>query len=370
LHIELQLEYKGCSSMAKMNPRPVQRREIPDPPEVDARVGNRLIEVKFGVDALRTIRTSLMQLAYAVAQAPAFKGVLVLVDSTITEKRLRDEWQAARGVLRPEIMNRVTVCLAQDGGYAGIPRDPDAETRRVLDEVVRQELPQAVSRLTRTDFSFVILKLLIHHWLGNGEPVTADWLARSAGCSYPTVASALRRLGGLIERRSDRRIALRWFPKEEFARLLAVSDRARATARFADQSGQPRSPDTHLRRLEKLKPHGLAIGGVLGARHFYPGLDLVGIPRLDLSQHCPGKRVDLGFIDKLDPALKRVHDPLQPATVAVHIVRHADPFFESRKGGLHWADPVECLLDLHEMRLESQAADFLRELQSRRSSLT
>jgi hypothetical protein len=294
---------------------------------------------------------------------------LVLVDSTITEKRLRDEWQAACGVLRPEIMKRVTVCLAQDGGYAGIPRDPDAETQRALDAVVRQERPRAVSRLTRTDFSFVILKLLIHHWLGSGEPVTADWLARSAGCSYPTVASALRRFGGLIDRRSDRRIALRWFPKEEFARLIAVSDRARATARFADQSGQPRSPDTHLRRLEKLKPHGVAIGGVIGAQHYYAGLDLVGIPRLDLSVHCPGKRVDLSFIDKLDPALKRVNDPLQPATVAVHIVRHADPLFESRKGGLHWADPVECLLDLHEMRLESQAADFLRELQSRRSSL-
>jgi len=27
-----------------------------------------------------------------------------------------------------------------------------------------------------------------------------------------------------------------------------------------------------------------------------------------------------------------------------------------------WADPVECLLDLHEMRLESQAKEFLQHL--------
>lgn len=33
--------------------------------DVDARIGNAMIEVKFGVDAIRTLRTSLMQVAYA-----------------------------------------------------------------------------------------------------------------------------------------------------------------------------------------------------------------------------------------------------------------------------------------------------------------
>ena len=112
----------------------------------------------------------------------------------------------------------------------------------------------------------------------------------------------------------------------------------------------------------------LAIGGVLGARHYDPKLDLVGIPRLDLSQHSPRRRLDLGFIRSLDPALKLVEDPLEPATVVVHAVRHAHSLFSPREGGLQWADPIECLLDLHEARLEQQATELLDALEARRPS--
>jgi len=115
-----------------------------------------------------------------------------------------------------------------------------------------------------------------------------------------------------------------------------------------------------------LNPPGLAIGGVLGAKYYYPNLDLVGTPRLDLSLHCPGKRLNLDFIERLDPALKRVEDPLAPANVVVHAVRQADAQFTPREGGLAWADPVECLFDLHEARLELQAGQFLDALQRQR----
>ena len=148
--------------------------------------------------------------------------------------------------------------------------------------------------------------------------------------------------------------------------MLAGSARARSTARFADQSGPPRSLEAHIHRLEKLKPAGLAIGGVLGAKHYCRDLDLVGSPRLDLSLHCSSHRMNLDFIEKLDPALKQVEDPLAPATVIVHAVRHADPLFVRRRGGLAWADPVECLLDLHEAHLDAQAAQFLEHLQLQR----
>ncbi len=113
-------------------------------------------------------------------------------------------------------------------------------------------------------------------------------------------------------------------------------------------------------------PNDLAIGGVLGARHHDRTLDLAGTPRLDLSQHCPHRHLDLRFVRELDPALERVADPLAPATVVVHAVRHADPLFTPRKGGLQWADPVECLLDLHEARLDALAPQFLEALQRRR----
>lgn len=135
---------------------------------------------------------------------------------------------------------------------------------------------------------------------------------------------------------------------------------------IAKQFGQPRSADLHLRRLEKLNPPGLAIGGVLGAKHYFPDLDLAGTPRLDLSLHSPGRQLNLEFIEQLDPALKRVEDPLAPANVVMHAVRHADPLFAGREGGLAWADPLECLFDLYEARLDQQAAQFLEALQRQR----
>jgi len=79
--------------------------------EVDARVGNALIEVKFGVDSLRTIRTSLMQVAYPLSEDPGFEGYVVLVDSPITMERVRDEWQRATTILRDDVIRRLTICL-------------------------------------------------------------------------------------------------------------------------------------------------------------------------------------------------------------------------------------------------------------------
>jgi hypothetical protein len=329
---------------------------------VDAEVGHRLVEVKFGVTALRSVRMGLMKLAYALAERPGLEGFMVLADSAVTTERLRREWSLAASVLRPDLADRLSLCIRKGDHFIGIPRDPDAETQRLLTDVVATERPHAESHPARVDASFVIVKILLHHWLTDGRPMTTDWLARTCGFSYPTIAGVLRGLGGLIERGSDRRVRLRWFPREELARLLAMADRARATVRFADRSGQPRSPESHLRRLEKLSPPGVALGGVLGAKHYFSDLDLVGVPRLDLSQHCPSGHANLGFVEKMDPALKRVQDPLEPANVAVHVIRHADPLFTPREGGLHWTDSVECLLDLYEARLDAQANQFLQAL--------
>jgi len=332
---------------------------------VDAEVGHRLIEVKIGVSGLRSVRLGLMQLAYALAEKPQAEGYLVLSQVAITRERLLKEWKYASAVLRREVLDRMVLCVEERGRFDGIPHTPEAETQRVLLQVLEKERAQSGPRVARADASFVVPKILLHHWLTNGHFVTADWLAKASGYTYPTVANVLQSLGSLIERGSDRRFRLRWFPQEELGRLVAMSDRARATARYADRSGQPRSPEAHLARLEKLNLPGLAIGGVLGAKHYFPDLDLVGTPRLDISLHARDPRVDLDFIEKLDPALHRIQDPLEPASVVVHNVYHANSFFAPREGGLEWADPVECLLDLHEARLEMQAAQFLDAMRKR-----
>jgi hypothetical protein len=317
-------------------------------------------------DAIRTVRTTLMRLAYRLADEPGVRGHLVLEDSGITEERMQSEWVRAARVLRADILDRITVSLQRGSRVTVIPPgEVPSATATILQEHAAAQ-HQAANRPTRPDYGFVILKLLMHQWLMSDEPVTSEWLGRTAGCSYPTVARALKALGSIVERSSDRRVRLRYFPREEFERLVATSERARSTIRFADRSGQPRTPESRVRRLEKLSPANVAIGGVLGARHYVSELDLVGTPRLDLSVHCRDAAPDLTFISELDPALEREDDPHKPASVVVHAMRHADPLTVPREGGLAWADPIECVFDLREARLASQAGEFLETMTARR----
>jgi len=44
---------------------------------------------------------------------------------------------------------------------------PDSETRRILLEVLENERAQMGPRLARADASFVVLKILLYHWLTN-----------------------------------------------------------------------------------------------------------------------------------------------------------------------------------------------------------
>ncbi|MGD0904438.1 MAG: hypothetical protein ABR924_15985 [Terracidiphilus sp.] len=326
---------------------------------VDAEIGNRLIAMKPRVAALRSVRVALMQLAYALAERPASAGFLVLPDVSVTPERLRDEWRLASSVLRSDVLNRLSICTGEAEHLVGIPQDPDAETQRAISDLIAAAGPRASLSLARPEYPFTVMELLVHQWLLGKGPMTTKWLMETAGCSYPTVATVLRRFEHCLVRHSDRRVQLRAFPKEEWARLVAVSEKARGTVRFADRSGQPRSPDSLLLRLQHQDRKDIAVGGVVGARHYHPRLDIIGSPRLDISLHCPGKTADMSFIEKLDPALARTEKRDEPASVIVHLVRRADPLFQTGEAGLAWADPVECLFDLHEARLEPQAREFL-----------
>jgi hypothetical protein len=192
--------------------------------------------------------------------------------------------------------------------------------------------------------------------------MTTASLQTKIGCAYPTVAKTLEKLAPFLSRSSDRRVALKIFPKAAWAALIARGDEVRQTRRYIDRSGELRTPDSLVRRLTKLGRHDLAIGGVLGARSHFPNLDLLGTPRLDLTLHCPGSRLDLSFIARVDPGLVLASSDQEPAALVVHVLRRKESLFSAMPEGAWRADPVECLLDLHEARLEAQAAEFFSAL--------
>ena len=161
---------------------------------------------------------------------------------------------------------------------------------------------------------------------------------------------------------------LRIFPRDEWARLVSIADDVRGTRRFVDRSGQPRSPQSLLRRVAALGRSDLAVGGIEGARHYKRDIDLIGLPRLDLTLHCPKGRIDWSFVEQIDPALVASDERNAQAPLVVHVLRRQEAFFvpdeSAQATGLQWADPVECLLDLHEARLEPQAGELLNFLEN------
>lgn len=322
-------------------------------------LGNTVYEVLVETRDARRLRAALMEMARVALSDKVSRAVLVLEEPAITGSRLREEWQGAGAVLRPELFDRLAMAIRQSGKWTGVPASPDASEVPVLDEILRHEISRRPTGSGRSsEAHHEILRILIHQWLLGHGSVAVSALMEISGTSHPTVSRSLERLDHYLIRHSDRSVELRIFPREEWARLLAMSDDVRNTIRFVDRSGQARSPESLLRRLRQLQHPDIAVGGVLGAKHYQPSFDLIGNPRLDLSIHSGRNAADLSFVQRLDPALERATRRDESPTLVIHHIRRAESLFQPG-ADLPWADPVECLLDLHEARLESQALEFL-----------
>jgi len=326
-----------------------------------------IVELKTRLSGFRELRDALAQLAGYLVEVHAKQAILVLVSPRANSSAIVAEFKRFRSALRPELAERLHIVLHRNGTFEGRPKQISAEDWRLIEQKVETQPVQGVS-LGRPDLQSEVLRVIIHEWIRCRGPMTSRWLEETVGCNYRTVVSAIKRLGRAVRRHSDRKVELSYFPKDTWMQLVAVSDRARATIRYSDRSGQPRSPESLVKRLAKLDRPDIAIGGVLGAKHCDPYLDLVGTPSLALSVHCPGDRFNLDFVRRLDPALERSQDSQAPARLTLHFLRRKEALFDRDDKGMIWADPVECLLDLHEARLEPQALEFIEFLSKRRAT--
>lgn len=350
------------TSGVSLQPAPEGSRTLPRDQVEDRRVA---LEVRRGLSAARQLRDALLSLAVHLAESPTTLGYLILLDLRVTPALLRRELERVQATMRPEIAHRIHVVEVPSAGLPERPSEiPNAHWERVKQRIDAEEATPG-SNLPRPDMQFEVFKVLLYQWTRSRGPMTSSWLADTVGCNYRTVAALIKRLGPAIDRLSDRRVQLGYFPREALGRFLTVAEDTRATIRYRDRSAQPRSPESMVGRLTRLGLQHVAIGGVMGARRYLPSLDLVGTPRLDLCCHAPGKHADLAFIRQLDPALERTRDPNEPTRLALHFLRRRSPLFEQDPDGGVWADPVECLFDLYDARLAGPAADLEREMTNR-----
>lgn len=326
----------------------------------DFKWGDTVVEVKADPHSLRSLRSGLLQLAYYLADKPDRHGLLLLGNPRISDAALREEWRLAERTLKKEVLARLSVAAKRGKEIVTVAGTLAPGLRERMDDMIAQEA--RIPEIRTRPASQTIFLVLLLHWVRRSGPMTTQYLMQAAGCSYPTVASALHRLGNWIRRESDRRIQLWGFPADEWQRVVASRDRVHPTIRYVDRSGQPRSPEALLKRAERLDIGELAVGGVIAARHYYPQLDLRGTPRLDLTMHCPKGKADLSFVERLDPALERTDNGSEPAALAVHVLGTQAAFFKTVGDRLPLADEVDCLLSLHDARLEAQAKEFLDHL--------
>lgn len=336
----------------------------------DAVLGDTVFEVLLDPRDIRRIRASVLDIARISASNHHRRGILILDEPQISDDRLREEWKSIQVLFRPAIFDRMTLVIRHDGTLGQVMGPVSDEERDSIETVAERARQQSSRSMRRPSEAFFdILRVLLIHWIRKSGPLTSKQLGEQAGFTYPTVANALEQLDAHLNRHSDRRVELNSFPKDAWFKLVAQSEKIRVSQGYTDRSGRPRPPEVMLNRLGELGRDDIAVGGVLGARHYLPGLDMIGSPRLDLVMDKArlfrgriGKSVEpVAILRKLDPALTPAERG-EPFQVVVHSLFRPEPFFSPPQDGIRWADEVECLLDLHDARLESQALEFLERI--------
>ncbi len=332
--------------------------------------GRTVIEVKLGAQGIRDLHGALIQLAlYLDRNRSVERAVLVMRFPRMSLETARKAWESARNLLAPAIGNRLGVVLL----LPGEPRmwfDPEdgamaAIARSIADSPVAPSLSPTDASIPTSKKFFETWKVLLRAWLKREKPLTGRRLAEVADCSYPMVLrfiDFLRRRNELKGPGDTSSLELRSFPRTTFEQAVGLSDGLRRTEWFADTSGRAPDPDALLRRLQKMRPKGVGVGGVAAARTIDPSFDLHGTPRLDLTYWVPSKAPgSLAFVTSLDPALWP-STTKDGAVLAVHRLTRAEPLFETGESLWSVADPVEILLDLHELRLGAQANALVKHL--------
>jgi hypothetical protein len=343
----------------------------------DAMRGDSVFEVVADARDVRRLRSSLIEMGRIAGQNK--HAILILDEPQISNDRLFEEWLGIQTLFQPHILERLTIHIRREGEWQEtLGRPLSDEEADAVDEVAEHQR-QSMPRISRrpSEASFDILRVMLIHWLRKAGPVTSKDLSQETGFSYPTIARTLEELEPHLHRHSDRRLELQSFPKNAWLKLVAQIEKVRSSRGYTDRSGRPRPPEILLDRLKEsslrnLCHNSVAVGGTYGARHYLPGIDLFGNPRLDLVIDAHSGRghrpvaID-ALIRKLDPALKPAERG-EPCQVVIHTLYRHKSFFTEANDGTFYADEIECLLDLHEARLEQQALEFLEKLTPRKKS--
>lgn len=313
--------------------------------------------------AVRDLRAAMLELAAWLADHPKQRGLLILLGNRLSRQRLEEELFSAGKVLQPALFARIRVLELpnqfplqtglEEAGLTG-------EEAMGVDEALRNLFTRKpAARSPRAAYDLVFEHLVNGYLLRLG-PMTTESIMSATGFSYPPVADALGKLAVNIQRHSDRRVELKHFPRQEWSRFVSVYERGQFCRKFTVAPELARSPESLLRRMQKIATAETAINGVHAARHYNPQFDLVGRSRLDIC-------ISGSLLEAIPELARQIDSALEPApfnagnpALVIWPVHRVETLFQTDPGSnLRWADPVSCLLALHDARLEAQAAELI-----------
>lgn len=334
----------------------------------DGAGGAVLVDIK-RTNSMRDVRGALLALAYLVRdESSTSQAVCVLVDSRLTSGRLNEELHRLRGVLRPEIADRIHFLVGTPGHdgltFSGSLQALPSDLVEWLNGLIGAQVPRG--QATAPPPRQLVVATLAQLRLWNRAPVTVKYLQDTCRVSYPTVVTVLNGLNdkGLLEDRDDRGIRLRSLTFGEWMELARDHAKLRKAHLFTDPTGHA-SPERMAKRLASLQDAGrlsasVRIGGVLGASTHFPQLDISAAPRLDLSVEADPAHV----AEMIDAGLQPKTKPQQRVALALHITRellvHTDAGLRPQGP---WAGEFECLADLIEMGFTREASEMAEHLE-------
>jgi len=314
---------------------------------------------KSGVRDVRELTALLFENSVLSTEPANACAVLVLADPIVRDSRISEVWQQFMEMLQPNRRDRMALICYR----ASVPTLIRGSYLEEHSSIVTQILPSPqrfvyADKPRSPEAFFDILRVLMIRWIRREGPITSKDLGAATGYSYPTIADALSRLDKYVHRRKDRSVELKRLPRDPWVEFVVRSERIRIRHEFTEHSGQRRSPEMLIERLQKTGRQDVAISGIHGARHYVPNIDILGGHRLDLVIHSSSLRLDLSFMRQLDAALVPV-EPGEFPQVVVHVLPQSTSYFTRTDNGLIIADELECALDLHDMHFDAQMTEFM-----------
>lgn len=312
-------------------------------------------------NSARDVREGMTTLAYAMANSPPhWRGVCVVVTAKLSRSRLEEEIESFRSVLHPDIARRVGLLSEHgDGVIEGATANTSQGLLETIQAAIARDQATSSARVTRQQ----VKAALVERRLWGLPALTMADVRRQMGASHQTIAAAIDDLKKLrlVDDLVDGPVVLRQVQDWMLIKLAAEHADARKSVVFSDPAGHARAPAAMAERLKGLVEGGRAfnavIGGVIGAAHYYPALDITAAPRLDICLFS----ADTRFVRSLDAGLVEAGRGAgrKPALV-LHIQRDSRP--PEMAANPMMAGRLDCLADLLDIGLEAEANEFAQAL--------